>query len=448
MKTKVILGILLAISMLGIVSAEWIPLKNMNCLGSSSSSIPYGGIDGLTFCGTRASYEFNSGDNTYLNGMVFHIRNDPEKYKALITVKIYKKGNYEMNTIFDYTRRNQMSKLGPLGGPITISPEDYTRSSFSVPFPIEENTDYILEIDSLNNVAGYTQMDFSNLELFSRVWLSNTPSDNMPSVSSSFNCKDTNSLHYGDTRSGSGMDPFKKGVTSMETSDGNSLIYEDTCDENYVLEGYCKKIGDNWFLWRSKLKCEGTCLSGECSLLKPTIPSPQAISNWIDSIIDWIRNLFANIFTFSITGPQTVEPNTQATYTIDLNAQIPDSDWSDGTYSVQYGNWALIGENSNIKQQGTWEKINGQYSKSVTLTTPSNIGDYILVGIITQIDMNYNFDTGQWTTGEEQIINKEAIDLKTKYTVEAPEVPLPGGFQKFINDIINFLKNLFQSIFG
>ena len=183
--------------------------------------------------------------------------------------------------------------------------------------------------------------------------------------------------------------------------------------------------------------------------VEPIPPQPGGFLSLINRIIDWFKNLFSTIFVQqSVIGPQVVEPNTQHTYEIDLSATIPDSDWSDGTYEVQYANWALIDSSGNIKQQGNWEQVNGKYVKSVTITTPSDIGDYALLGMITQFNMTYDSSTGQWVTSEEQIINKEAIDLKTEYTIEEPEVPIPGGFQKFIQIIIDFFKNLWSSIFG
>jgi len=185
----------------------------------------------------------------------------------------------------------------------------------------------------------------------------------------------------------------------------------------------------------------------ELIIPEPTIPEPSGFSKFINKIKEWIKNLFSNFFIFqSIVGPQTVEPNTQHTYQIDLTAQIPDSDYTDGTMSYQWGNWALIDSNGNIKQEGIWEEVNGVYTKSVTITTPSDIGNYVLVGLITQYDMNFDINTGQWLTGEEQIVNKEAIDLKSEYSIISPEIPIPGGFSKFIDSIGEWLNNIWDWI--
>jgi len=197
--------------------------------------------------------------------------------------------------------------------------------------------------------------------------------------------------------------------------------------------------------------CDYKCENGECTIeiIEPEEPMPGGFMKFINSIINWLKNLFTIIFTQqAVIGPQIVEPNTVHTYQIDLSASIPDSDWSDGTYQIQYANWALVDSSGNIIQEGTWEKINGVYQKSVTITTPSNIGDFVLLGMITQFDMTFNNVIGQWETGEEYIVNKEAIDLKTEYSIIEPEEPVPGGFIRFITSIINWLKDLWVSIFG
>jgi len=217
---------------------------------------------------------------------------------------------------------------------------------------------------------------------------------------------------------------------------------ENQCNQISILESE-KTIND----YSTLAECQVNIIGED--IIAPPDPSPSGFSKFISSIINWLKNIFSTIFGIAtITGSQIVEPNTIQTYQIDLSAPIPDSDWSDGTYQVQYANWALIDSSGNIIQEGTWEKINGKYQKSVTITTPSNIDDFALLGMITQFDITFNEATGQWTTSEERIVNKEAIDLKTKYTIEEPEVPFAGGFGGFIGTIINWLKGIWQSIFG
>jgi len=177
----------------------------------------------------------------------------------------------------------------------------------------------------------------------------------------------------------------------------------------------------------------------------PTSPTPTGFTLWISLIVDWFKNLFSGSLFLSQTmlGNTTIQPNSIQTYTINLTAPTPDNDWSDGNYQVQYANWALIDSNGNIKLQGNWEKINGIYNKQITITTPSNIGNYVLLGVITQYNMTYDYSLGIWNHAEEQLINKEAINLKSKYSIISPTNPSASGWNNFLSSIINWFKNLF-----
>lgn len=180
----------------------------------------------------------------------------------------------------------------------------------------------------------------------------------------------------------------------------------------------------------------------------PPKPTPSGFYALLQKINEWLTNFFKSLFGLTITGEKEVEPNTQHTYFIDMATEEPDNDWSDGSYQIQYGSWALIDKNENIKQEGQWEELdNGIYIKSVTITTPSEIGDYALVGLIDQFDMVYDYQTKQWSSIE-TIVNKEAIDLKSEYTVEEPSKPVPSSFTQLIQRIIEWIKDLFGRIFG
>jgi hypothetical protein len=177
---------------------------------------------------------------------------------------------------------------------------------------------------------------------------------------------------------------------------------------------------------------------------QPDSPQPSSFSRLIDSIKSWFTNLFDKIFTYqSIVGDKSIEPNTQHTYQISISTDTPDKDYSDGTYQVQYGNWALLDSEGNIEQEGNWEEIDGIYQKSVTITTPSQIGDYVLVGIIDQFDMTFDYSTGEWSYTE-SIVNKEAINLETEYSVTNPTNPTPSALSQFLSKIWNWFLNLFN----
>jgi hypothetical protein len=185
--------------------------------------------------------------------------------------------------------------------------------------------------------------------------------------------------------------------------------------------------------------------SAECQvniLSKPNVPQPTGFAKFLQAFVVWFKSLFSGTQQ-TILGQVNIEPNTQQTYNIDISTTSPDSDWGDGTYQIQYANWALTDKDGNVKKEGTWEPVFGRYTKNVTITTPSNIGDYILLGVITQYDMTYDFPNKVWNASEEKVVNKEAINLKNKYVVIAPTTPQPTGFSKLLANIINFFKNLF-----
>jgi hypothetical protein len=174
--------------------------------------------------------------------------------------------------------------------------------------------------------------------------------------------------------------------------------------------------------------------------LPPTPPRPL----WetiISAILDWLRAIFS-WFKFEIYGEQYPTVGSAQTYTINITTAFPDSDYSDGTYQVQYGGWVLMDKNGNAIQKGDWEQINGSYCKQITLTIPSSPGDYVIVGLIYQYDMKFNPTTLKWEIVSEGVVAKEAMNLNAK--VIAPQTPKPP-------DILQVLRNFwcwFIGLFG
>lgn len=247
----------------------------------------------------------------------------------------------------------------------------------------------------------------------------------------------------------------KGGYLEIETTQGQDCVHGRVveCDDyqpTQEVQVNYYRLQDNNCLRIPLLKSEVTsndyptldeCESNRVVEVVPVAPQPSAISSFINKIVTWIVTVFKNLFPQSIAGATLVEPNTQETYQIDLSTDAPDTDWSDGTYQVQYGSWALVDKDGNIKQQGEWEEISdGKYTKSVTLMTPSDIGNFALVGLIDQFDMSYDYTTKTWNSAE-TIVNKEAIDLQTKYTVVAPSNPNPSPISSFVAFIKSFLCN-------
>jgi hypothetical protein len=202
----------------------------------------------------------------------------------------------------------------------------------------------------------------------------------------------------------------------------------------------------------------GSCQDFKCtypqtttSTTITTIPKPTLESlmpDWnmiISKIIDWLKSIFS-FLKFEIYGEQYPTVGSMQTYTINITTTPPDSDYSDGSYQVQYGSWALIDNNGNIINKGSWEEVSGNYYKQVSLTIPSSPNNYVLVGLIYQYDMKYNSSTMKWEIVNQQVIQKEAMNLNAR--VIAPQKPPAPSFADIINSIINWLKGLFSWLFG
>ena len=169
---------------------------------------------------------------------------------------------------------------------------------------------------------------------------------------------------------------------------------------------------------------------------EPPAPIITGFTAWINKLWAWIQTLF-NLG--AITGEPVIQVGLPYTYDISVTANEPDSDYTDGSYQVQYSNWALVDRNGNIKQEGTWERVYGSYVKQVTLIAPER-GQYTLLAIITQYDMSY--DNNVWVTIREEIVGREAIDLSTN--IPAPDMPVVSSFTNWLNDIWDWLTNLFN----
>ena len=208
----------------------------------------------------------------------------------------------------------------------------------------------------------------------------------------------------------------------------NTCISEEVMASSYETENSFTSLPD----------CQKLIIS-----LPPETPKPT-FSLILSKIADWFKEFFASLKLLSVTGETNVLPGSNQVYTILLSANTPNSDYSKGNYQVQYANWALIDSSNNIKQQGTWEQINGIYSKSINITIPSEANKYVILAIINQYDMTYDYQTKSWKTVKDEVVSKEAYNLEAK--IPAPKFTAPAT-NKFL-DIINSIINWFKSLFG
>jgi hypothetical protein len=159
-------------------------------------------------------------------------------------------------------------------------------------------------------------------------------------------------------------------------------------------------------------------------------PTQMAImpswDNIINAIIDWLKSLFS-WFKFEIYGEKYPSPGSKQVYKIVLNATPPDTDYSDGTFQIQYASWVLVDRQGNIINKGDWEQVNGSYAKQIELTIPSNPDAYVIVVIIYQYNLKFNTATQKWEVTSEGIVAKEAMDL-TASIIAPPQIQPPNIF--------------------
>lgn len=237
---------------------------------------------------------------------------------------------------------------------------------------------------------------------------------------------------------------------SQRTSNDYGALYE--CQNQIISQVTFYRLENNQCteiqLYPSEKTSNDYYTATDCynqiNIPQPDTPAAPGWSDFLSAIWDWVKNIFGfGGVTQTIYGETSPLPGSTHTYNISISTTQPDSTYNDGSYSVQYANWALVesGTQSIIKQ-GTWEQVYGEYDKSVTITLPNTENkEYALLGIITETQGTYDYNTGTWTFSEEQIKNKEAINVKTLYSITEPTNPEPSGFSKLISDIINWIKN-------
>jgi hypothetical protein len=213
------------------------------------------------------------------------------------------------------------------------------------------------------------------------------------------------------------------------------------CSGAYRVWDVCSSDGTRWIT--QSQYCQFGCLNGNCltSVPAPTIPPKPVWESVVSKLLGWLRNIFS-FFTYQIYGEQQPLVGSQQTYTINITTTPPDSDYSDGTYQIQYASWALLDSSGNIISKGDWEEVRGRYYKQITLTIPSNPGNYVITAVIYQYDMRYNATTLSWNVVKEGVVAKEAISLNAK--VIAPPRLQPPPITNIISKIVDWLKGLFS----
>ena len=225
-----------------------------------------------------------------------------------------------------------------------------------------------------------------------------------------------------------------------------------TCQNNQCvsLPQTYYELSNNTCIVVSKLSSQATsndyATLSDCQksiIYEPIPPQPKGFLGLLQSINHWISNFIHNILGLNIAGNLVVQPNTVNTYFINMSVNPVVDDLINGYRTWHFGSYGLVDSNNNTINVGNPIPINDSYIQNVTLTTPANIGDYALIGIVEEINATFNQSTGTWIYSNSTIIDKEAIKLSNYYSITEPTQPTPVGFAKFWQSIISFIKSLF-----
>ena len=138
---------------------------------------------------------------------------------------------------------------------------------------------------------------------------------------------------------------------------------------------------------------------------KPTLQRPY-IRNFAYSESRVVFRPLLSIFV----DKETINLGESATFTIDMTTTIPDNDYTDGFFQWQYFGAVWTDKDGNIIDSFEFKRIYGSYSDTFTIT-PTEIGEYALVGLIIQYDQTYDATTSSWITSPEEILVKDARKL-------------------------------------
>lgn len=225
-------------------------------------------------------------------------------------------------------------------------------------------------------------------------------------------------------------------------------------DTSYLSMGGIEKIIIDVRIPKNGIECldNSYCSSGlSCKnslcvmdIKDPIIPQASGWSkftSFLKSVVDSFLSLFRSQ---SIVGNALVTPGTNETYNINMQTTTPDSISSDGLMSVQFANWVLSDSSNNKISEGQWERVYGSYNKVVKLQVPTDSNkDFVIVGMITQTNGTYNYNTGLWSWSDETPILHEEINVKTKYSIVDPTIPQASGWGKFWASVFGWFSHLF-----
>ena len=172
------------------------------------------------------------------------------------------------------------------------------------------------------------------------------------------------------------------------------------------------------------------------------VPYPPLVKpNVRDFAYDETRVVFRPLSI--LVDKETIKLGESATYTIDLTTTVPDSDYSDGSYQIQFFGGVFADKDGNVIESREFRRVYGSYSETFTVK-PTKVGEYALVGIIIQYDQTYDSATSQWITSPEEILVKEAKKLTVSLSPPPPVTPgIIAWFSNAWQSILDFFSGLF-----
>jgi hypothetical protein len=175
-----------------------------------------------------------------------------------------------------------------------------------------------------------------------------------------------------------------------------------------------------------------------------TAPKPvdaaKPTSFW-SSLIDFIKQSFARLFSLQIVGDGRIEPGTAATYTISLAAPYPiQNDYTKGVYEQRWCNTALADASGNILQEIGVESCQDEYKKAATFTMPAgNFNDYVVIAGMKETKQVWQ--SSAWTTVySNKDIAQESLSVTSKVLIAPVDAAKPTSFW---SSIWNFIKSIF-----
>jgi hypothetical protein len=181
-----------------------------------------------------------------------------------------------------------------------------------------------------------------------------------------------------------------------------------------------------------------------------SVPQVQSkgITAFITDLLGFIKTVLEKL-PFTITGPSTVEPGEFVNYNIDITVPAPDHDYTDGTYQTRFGHWALVDSTGKILRESSGDELVGNhFVATANLRIPeTGEGEFVFLGVVTEVNSEFDFDTGRWVNGPEVVIAKEGVNIRTKARV-LDVVGKPNVVSGGISGVFSFIRDFLGSIFG